>query len=347
MASTLKLPYGLQGNQLLHIKDVPNGLACACVCPGCGARLVARNQGKVKTAHFAHYQAPECATGLQTALHLAAKEVFLQQQTFRLPGAAGIIGFHAEHFDKQAYFGSFAYDAASYQHAVENRLDLDCEYAFEARYVKINQVLLEHRTGDIIPDIILETEAGPLLVEVAVTHFIDEAKQEKIKRLGISTVEIDLSKASRELSSDALTDLLIHQTDRKRWAYNARLDAKVAARHAHYLEAARPLFAAWHTKLLHEQQEEERERQRQQQRKEFYATQIKPITFKGKRYGTARQVLGCPDPRRSFDGQLYSNVDADCLRCAHFRGYGAERKSVICLYEYTNRHKIPGYESYK
>lgn len=347
MAATLKLPYGLQSGQLVHIGAVANGLACECVCPGCGARLVARNQGTVKAAHFAHYKAPECAVGLQTALHLAAKEVFLQHQTFRLPGATGIIGFHADHFAKKEYFGSFDFDAASYQHYIENRLDLDCEYDFEARYVTIKQVLLEHRTEDIIPDIILETEVGPLLVEVAVTHFIDEAKQAKIKRLGISTVEIDLSKIGRDLSGDGLADLLIHQTDRKRWAYNARLDAKVASRHAQYLEAARPLFKAWHAEVLAAQQETEREHQQKQKRKEFYSTQVKQITLRELSYGTVRQVLGCPDPRRCFSGQTYSNVDADCFRCAHFRGYGAERKSVICLYEYANRHKIPGYEAFK
>lgn len=347
MATTLKLPYGLQGERLVHIGEVANGLACNCVCPGCGAQLVARNQGMVKAAHFAHYKAPECAVGLQTALHLAAKEVFLQHQTFRLPGAAGIIGFHADYFAKKEYFGTFDFDAASYQPYVENRLDLDCEYNFEARYVTIKHVLLEHRTGDIIPDIILETEVGPLLVEVAVTHFIDDVKLEKIKRLGISTVEIDLSKASRDMSGEALADLLIHQTDRKQWTYNPRLDAKVAARHTQYLETARPLFKAWHAEVLAVEQEAERERQQQQQRKAFYATQVKPITHRGLSYGTARQVLGCPDPRRCFEGQTYSNVDADCFRCAHFRGYGAERKSVVCLYEYANRHKIAGSKSFK
>lgn len=125
MTATLKLPYCLQGEQLVHIGAVANGLACECVCPGCGARLVARNQGTVKAAHFAHYK----AVGLQTALHLAAKEVFLQHQTFRLPGAAGIIGFHTDHFARQEYFGSFDSDAASYQHSNLRLISLRRTYA--------------------------------------------------------------------------------------------------------------------------------------------------------------------------------------------------------------------------
>jgi hypothetical protein len=54
-------------------------LACGCTRLGCGAVLVTRNVAtNVKVAHFAHYQALECATGLQTAIHLAAKDIIAQ-----------------------------------------------------------------------------------------------------------------------------------------------------------------------------------------------------------------------------------------------------------------------------
>lgn len=59
----------------------------------CGAQLVARNQGQQKVSHFAHHQALECPFGLQTALHLAAKDLFLQHRTFCLPGASGTFEF--------------------------------------------------------------------------------------------------------------------------------------------------------------------------------------------------------------------------------------------------------------
>jgi hypothetical protein len=348
MATSVKsagrLPYGLRDGRLLSANEVANGLACECLCPGCGARLVARNQGQYRTPHFAHYQAPECAHGLQTALHLAAKDIFLQHRTFCLPGADGIIGFHATGFDKAAYFAGFDFPAAEYQHYVEHHLDLDCEYLFPPRTVAVERVTLEHRTADIIPDIILETDAGPLLVEIAVTHFIDEAKQEKIKRLGISTVEIDLSKVGRSLAGDQLAELLIYQPERKRWAYNARLDEKVAARQAQYLDDARKLFNHRHSLFLaqirEEEQEKEREEKRRAERAALYVSQCKPITKRQlPNRGVEQHVLACPDPRYMHEGQTYANVETNCFRCPHYRGYHVRGASVVCLQEYNTRHR--------
>jgi len=38
---------------LVSIRDVDNGKACGCHCPGCGEHLIAR-QGQINTWHFAH-----------------------------------------------------------------------------------------------------------------------------------------------------------------------------------------------------------------------------------------------------------------------------------------------------
>lgn len=353
MSTTLKLPYGLRDGQLLHIAEVANGLACACTCPGCGARLIARNQGQRKVAHFAHHQAPECPYGLQTAIHLAAKDVFLNYQAFRLPGVAGRFDFTAD------YWASFDFDASDYRGCVPGSIDVAAEYNFPARYVAVHEVFLERKTEDIVPDIILCTENGPVLVEIAVTHFIDDRKQEKLKRLDIPTIEIDLSKVARDLALPQLEDLLIHQSVHKRWAHNSKLDTKIAAHRFRYFEAMRPYFEEEHAVYsriqqeneerrakqeadrLWERQEEENRRRRAQQRQSFYKNQSKPITATTlPDYGQISQVFDCPDPRHAFEGQTYSLVKEDCLGCAYFRGYGNERASVICLYEYINRYKI-------
>jgi hypothetical protein len=353
MATALKLPYGLRDGQLLHISEVANGLGCACTCPGCGARLVARNQGQRKVAHFAHHQAPECPYGLQTAIHLAAKEVFLKYHAFCLPGAAG-------HFDfTPDYWASFDFDASFYEGCVPGTIHVADEYDYPKLYVAVYDVLLERKTEDIIPDIILCTENGPLLVEIAVTHFIDDKKHEKLKRLGIPTIEIDLSKVARDLALPELEDLLIHQTAHKRWAYNAKLDAKIDAHRQRYFEAMRPYFEEEHAEYsreekenkerqarqeaykLYERQEAENKRLKREQREIFYETQRKPIfSVKSPDYGRISQVFDCPDPRRAYEGQPYSLVEQDCRGCWYFRGGDREHESIICLYEYYNRHKI-------
>ena len=43
--------------RLLHIDDVPSGLACDCICPGCSRPLVAK-KGRLQAHHFAHHAQP-------------------------------------------------------------------------------------------------------------------------------------------------------------------------------------------------------------------------------------------------------------------------------------------------
>lgn len=65
----VKLTYGFKDSRLHHVMSVENGLLCKCVCPKCGATLMAKNKGKIYTPHFAHYKAEECHGGVETALH--------------------------------------------------------------------------------------------------------------------------------------------------------------------------------------------------------------------------------------------------------------------------------------
>ncbi|HET7896257.1 MAG TPA: competence protein CoiA family protein, partial [Flavisolibacter sp.] len=79
-----KLPYGLKDEFLVTIDQVESGLACRCVCPCCGERLLAK-KGKTILHHFAHYHSPECRGGLETPLHRLCKEIIQQQKVFTLP----------------------------------------------------------------------------------------------------------------------------------------------------------------------------------------------------------------------------------------------------------------------
>lgn len=125
MAPRLKLPYGLRDGQLLHVSQVETGLACRCICLGCGAALVARNAAKnVKVAHFAHHKAEECATGLQTALHPAAKDIIARHKQLRLPGVSGHFRF------TEAYRASFAFDLTYYENYLFESTGYDEEVGF-------------------------------------------------------------------------------------------------------------------------------------------------------------------------------------------------------------------------
>ncbi len=58
MDSSNRVPFGLRidetgKNEYVAVDEVPNGLACKCICPSCKIELVAR-QGNEKIWHFGH-----------------------------------------------------------------------------------------------------------------------------------------------------------------------------------------------------------------------------------------------------------------------------------------------------
>jgi hypothetical protein len=367
VASTLKLPYGLRDGNLIHISEAANGLACQCICPGCSAPLVARNQGKQKVPHFAHHQTAECSTGLQTALHLAAKDIIAKHKRLRLPGTAGYFPF------TDTYWSSFSFDAKQYQYDLRDRFEAYYDededesyyetedlsrYYFKAQLVKVDEVTLEKKTGDIVPDIMVRIGERQLIVEVAVTHFVDDTKRAKIKGLGLPALEIDLSKVKRDLDEEDLERLLIEGIDRKKWVNNPALRAELSKRRQAYFEACRPEFERlhseaqqrdakrlarekWKAELAAKSVEEQSQIERQKQ--EFYSRHWKPITRRI--IGNAepiRHVDYCPKQIRLFFDKFYANLEHDCFKCHAFRGYSPQRTAIVCLFNYLKNKEEGG-----
>lgn len=192
ISKILKLPFGLKDGVLVHISEVPQGAACSCVCPCCKAPLLAR-KGSVKIHHFAHKKGADCAKSVETALHLASKQFLEEHKEIALPAV-------------QIDFDSY-----------RDPLPVSPERTFP-----LDKVRAEERTGDIVPDILAYSGGVPLLIEIRVTHEVDEAKAAKIRRLGISAIEIDLSSFCRNFTREELADAVIRQTANKKWVFNAK-----------------------------------------------------------------------------------------------------------------------------
>jgi len=186
----LKMTYALQNGVLKHISEVENGLKCQCICPSCKSRLVAR-QGKRKKAHFAHYNSEECNAGYETSIHLLAKEILLNEKRIRVP-----------------------------------KVEMPCNgndnrgLISEPKDIELEKVALEERLGSIIPDVLVESRGKKLIVEIFVTHKVDEEKQLTVQQMGISALEIDLSRIHTEITYDELRDILLNQIDNKKWIFN-------------------------------------------------------------------------------------------------------------------------------
>lgn len=196
----IKIPFGLRNGKVVHISELSEaerGLRCNCVCPQCRIPLVAR-MGPIRTRYFAH-QNEDCKYAIETALHLFAKEVLDQQKEVRLP-------------------------KVTYRYL---------EYSGELHpetYITFDEVILEKRLGDIIPDIILKKQNSELIVEVKVTHGIDNEKYNKIKLLNISTLEIDLSSnkfSHASFNREEMARTIINEVECKKWVFNLKLEEKI------------------------------------------------------------------------------------------------------------------------
>ena len=83
----LKYALNSQGD-LVNISTVTKGLACECVCPSCGEKLIAKNGGTKRIHHFAHASGVDCEGAYETMLHQLAKikiqKAFLSRNVFKV-----------------------------------------------------------------------------------------------------------------------------------------------------------------------------------------------------------------------------------------------------------------------
>lgn len=149
--------FDASGN-IVSISDVKNGLKCNCFCIDCGSVLIAK-KGAEKTHHFSH--APEdvnnvreCHWSPETETHIMAKEIILEDKMLEVP-----LGTINPKIIK----------------------------------MKFDEVYLEVRGENRIPDIIAYIEGEAVYIEIAVTHFCDIEKIIELKKNNKNCIEIDLS----------------------------------------------------------------------------------------------------------------------------------------------------------
>src|SRR5690606_16189950 len=84
----LRVPFGMSvhDGRMYGPLEVARGRACNCVCPGCREPLWAKLPVESnRIPHFAHAPGAECAVGLETSLHLAAKQIIEQERSHFVP----------------------------------------------------------------------------------------------------------------------------------------------------------------------------------------------------------------------------------------------------------------------
>lgn len=190
-----KIPFGLKNGEIVDISQVESGINCNCLCPNCGSQLIAKKGLKTRH-HFAHYNSEECKGAYETAIHLMSKKILEKYKRISLPKVDLTIGVNG---------------CTNYTLYRENVIEFD-------------SVQVEQKLQNTIPDIVLIKSGRKLAVEIAVTHFVDDLKTEKIKDHKTSTIEIDLSKEIKNIDEEYLTDILINKLENKKWIFNNKAD---------------------------------------------------------------------------------------------------------------------------
>ena len=164
-------------------KQVQAGKTCGCVCPACKAPLVAKAvESAFRRPHFAHLGETNCRAGYETALHLRAKEIIAEHLRLALPA------WNGEETMPNPPSLPHAGGARLYGRRIE----------FGSRVTQLLSAQVEQSCGDYTPDVIGLDDRGPLLIEIRVTHAVDELKRRRIQSEGQRMVEIDLSKLRLE-----------------------------------------------------------------------------------------------------------------------------------------------------
>jgi len=84
----------------------------------------------------------------------------------------------------------------------------------------VDEVRTETKIGSIIPDILVFCDGKQYIVEIFVTHPVDENKKEKIKALDISTIEVDLSDLKQMIDKEML-ETELYKPERSSIIYDA------------------------------------------------------------------------------------------------------------------------------
>ena len=167
-------------------------------CVSCGQELIAKVKGKIKRPHFAHKHQVECNG--ETYLHRLAKLAFLESYSECLREDAPFL----VSICVPKYCDRFKQIISCFSRLPDSQHEYDITSYYQ-------QIDVETREGSFVPDIILKSKSRPddkVFVEIAVTHFLSEAKSSSGHRIIEIPVDaedqISVIRSKRLTSSDAL-----------------------------------------------------------------------------------------------------------------------------------------------
>lgn len=196
--------YGQQNGVLVHVDDVPRGLACDCVCPECSRPLMAK-QGAVLAHHFQHVaEDVQCSPTVESLVHRYAKEQVARLAVILLPGFEVEASFRAN--DRTVHT---AYQRFRQYRRTVLRAQLEEEYTSP------------HHNFVVRPDVMIKSSESHFLlaVEVYFRHAVDEEKRVRLALCPLASVELDLSDLAPTAPAHVIRTA-VADPRRWRWIHN-------------------------------------------------------------------------------------------------------------------------------
>lgn len=212
-----KIPFGLNPDTNRLIHIEEAERGQNCGCICPHCRLpLVARKGEVREHYFAH-KAGVCPHAHETAIHYYIKEVIEKHKLIVLPKR---------------------------------------DILLDSCKAKIEKVEIETRYGEVVPDIVIWVSGKPIFVEVCVTHPVDENKLDKIKKMAVDTVEIDIRKSKAHIDfynfdKRKVENLVIHTVIFKKWLYTDEMEKRQA-----------------HEEMIEKQERERKEKLEEERKKE-------------------------------------------------------------------------------
>lgn len=249
-----RVPFGLKDGRVWAPSEVSKGKACGCICPGCHAPLSAKaKESRRKRPHFAHLTDTGCQTGRETGIHERAKQLIADHQRLVIPAWTGD-----------------PIDMPNPPHARDDngQLHLGRQVDQPSRSMALRDIEIERSFGSYKPDVIALDEVGQLLIEIRVTHAVNDIKAARVQAQGRRMVEIDLSQLHRDIPHDlaAFEHAVLDDAANRSWiscpeavaewgGYKQELDEQVAARNQEIAQLREQMAKAAQARQEREAQE--------------------------------------------------------------------------------------------
>ena len=184
---------GDRGDRIVHISEVVSGLACGCHCPVCGRRLVPK-KGTEVGHHFAHESDSDCKGAAMTLLHLMFQQALMDLGRVWVPALYAVV--LNDRREEEVVVAKAGYMLFLDDVRLENRIDL-------------------HDGQRCIADVAAMTCEGEIIIEIVVTHDVDDWKRDGMQDSGRMGLIIDASKVSRQVGPGTVRKIVTDELVRK------------------------------------------------------------------------------------------------------------------------------------